>query len=169
MLQTINMELQKTYNCPQAVTYTPCVDELCAVQFSSDMVRTALVKLFVNVQIDWQFFLSFFFCKHIELVQRPDPGFGRWPEEGQGPLHWLWQRGGCPCRTDQTTGCWNPAILSLCKFKVTHINLVILILVHHSCHFDTLHCFFRRWSAISLVSCHWLALGLLRAVLQSSS
>ncbi|XP_075884246.1 tudor domain-containing protein 1 isoform X2 [Nelusetta ayraudi] len=37
MLQTISMELQKTYNCPQAVTYTPCVDELCAVQFSSDM------------------------------------------------------------------------------------------------------------------------------------
>lgn len=40
MLQTISMELQKANKYhQQAVTYTPCADEVCAVQFSRDIVR----------------------------------------------------------------------------------------------------------------------------------
>ncbi|KAM6963471.1 tudor domain-containing protein 1 [Tautogolabrus adspersus] len=36
-LQNISTELQKTYSCPSVTTYIPCVGEVCAVQFSSDM------------------------------------------------------------------------------------------------------------------------------------
>ncbi|KAI3365245.1 hypothetical protein L3Q82_010339, partial [Scortum barcoo] len=36
-LQSISTELQKTYSCLSAVTYTPCVGEVCAVQFSCDL------------------------------------------------------------------------------------------------------------------------------------
>uniref|UniRef100_A0A3Q3X8T6 Tudor domain containing 1 n=1 Tax=Mola mola TaxID=94237 RepID=A0A3Q3X8T6_MOLML len=37
VLQTISRELQKTYSFPPAVTYIPCVGEVCAVQFSCDL------------------------------------------------------------------------------------------------------------------------------------
>ncbi|XP_041672490.1 tudor domain-containing protein 1 [Cheilinus undulatus] len=36
-LQKISTELQKTYSCPSVTTYAPCVGEVCAVQFSTDM------------------------------------------------------------------------------------------------------------------------------------
>uniref|UniRef100_UPI0037E92CC5 tudor domain-containing protein 1 n=1 Tax=Semicossyphus pulcher TaxID=241346 RepID=UPI0037E92CC5 len=36
-LQSISTELQKTYSCPSVTTYTPCVGEVCAVRFSSDL------------------------------------------------------------------------------------------------------------------------------------
>lgn len=50
-LQTITMELQKTYSCPPAMTYTPCVGEVCAVQFSSDMVSKDTFKRVVKMQL----------------------------------------------------------------------------------------------------------------------
>uniref|UniRef100_A0A8C3ALW9 Tudor domain-containing protein 1 n=1 Tax=Cyclopterus lumpus TaxID=8103 RepID=A0A8C3ALW9_CYCLU len=36
-LQNISTELQKMYSCPSVTTYVPCVEEVCAVQFSCDL------------------------------------------------------------------------------------------------------------------------------------
>lgn len=40
-LNSISTELQKTYSCPSVTTYVPCTEEVCAVQFSCDLVRVA--------------------------------------------------------------------------------------------------------------------------------
>lgn len=124
MLQTIGVELQKANIYPQALTYTPCVDEVCAVQFSRDMVRKVILSLLSACILKEQMMVGFCFCffKRIELVQGPGPGFGCWPDEGKDPLHWLWQWGRCPFWKDQATCCRYPAVLSLCKFKAPHVN-----------------------------------------------
>uniref|UniRef100_A0A673ANQ3 Tudor domain containing 1 n=1 Tax=Sphaeramia orbicularis TaxID=375764 RepID=A0A673ANQ3_9TELE len=36
-LQNIITELQKIYSCPSTTAYVPCVDEVCAVQYSTDL------------------------------------------------------------------------------------------------------------------------------------
>ncbi|KAM8730279.1 tudor domain-containing protein 1 isoform 2-T2 [Acanthopagrus schlegelii] len=36
-LNSISTELQKTYSCPSVMTYVPCTEEVCAVQFSCDL------------------------------------------------------------------------------------------------------------------------------------
>lgn len=45
-LNSISTELQKTYSCPSVTTYVPCTGEVCAVQFSCDMVSKGLLKQF---------------------------------------------------------------------------------------------------------------------------
>lgn len=86
-LQTISMELQKTYSCPPAMTYIPCAGEVCAVQFSSDMVSKDTFKRVVKMQLHRITDCCLCFYKYVELVQRPSPDFGHGPEEGQYPLH----------------------------------------------------------------------------------
>lgn len=43
-LQIITTELQKTYSFKPATSYMPCVGEVCAVQYSFDMVSTGPLR-----------------------------------------------------------------------------------------------------------------------------
>lgn len=61
-LQIINAELQSTYRFQPATAYIPCVGEVCAVQYSFDMVSREPLgyKRYLTV-IDVLFFLLGFF------------------------------------------------------------------------------------------------------------
>lgn len=53
-LQTISTELQKTYSCLPVMTYVPCIGEVCAVQFSHDMVSRILPQAKeLETQVDY--------------------------------------------------------------------------------------------------------------------
>lgn len=51
-LQRIGTELQKTYkSCPEVVSYVPFLGEVCAVQYSQDMVSRGPLKQFYHMCI----------------------------------------------------------------------------------------------------------------------
>lgn len=102
-LQSISKELQKTYSTLSVMSHMPFVGEVCAVQYSCDMVRRSSLKKNILVCSLALFLISvYFLC--VELVQRPCTNFFCWSKNGQHPLHWFWQWRRCSGEQDPTLG-----------------------------------------------------------------